>query len=245
VVAGRRLVNVPDAERALAPSPPAEVVARRAESVRMRIEQAGADSDAVRIVAVTKGFSAEAVSAALGAGVGDVGENYADELVSKAHESQMGPGASLIVPCWHYLGVIQRRRVKDMADLVGVWQTVSRFAEAEQIALHAPGARVMIQIEATGLAGRNGCSVREAGDLATRCRQVGLDLCGLMTIAPPGSPSAARSVFRTVARLAGALEVGELSMGMTDDLELAVEAGATMVRVGRALFGERHTAPKS
>jgi PLP dependent protein len=225
----------------------ADEIASRAESVRKRIERAGGDPATVRIVAVTKGFSIDAVLSALAAGIGDIGENYADELVRKAAtlEKELPAPAPPAMPWWHYLGVIQRRRVRGMAGIVGTWQTVSRTEEAEQIAQRVRAARVMIQIEATGLAGRNGCSISEAPVLASRCRALGLDLCGLMTIAPQGSPDSARAVFRTVASLAASMELDELSMGMTDDLELAVEAGATMVRVGRALFGERHRAPRS
>jgi PLP dependent protein len=247
-------VSEPAPERSVAPS--ADEVASRVESVRKRIERAGGDPTAVRIVAVTKGFPTEAVVSALDAGIRDIGENYTDELVRKAEalealealdaqEGELPSPASPPTPWWHYLGVIQRRRVRDMAGIVGTWQTVSRTEEAEQIAQRVRAARIMIQIEATGLPGRNGCSISEAPSLASRCRSLGLDLCGLMTIAPQGSPDSARAVFRTVAGLAQSMELDEMSMGMTDDLELAVEAGATMVRVGRALFGERHRAPRS
>jgi PLP dependent protein len=237
--------------RSVAPS--MDEVASRAESVRKRIERAGGDPAVVRIVAVTKGFPTEAVVSALDAGIRDIGENYADELVRKAKalealeplERQLASRAAPATPWWHYLGVIQRRRVRDLAGIVGTWQTVSRAEEAEQIAQRVRAARILIQIEATGSAGRNGCSISEAPLLASRCRALGLDLCGLMTIAPQGNPDSARAVFRAVASLAASMEVDQLSMGMTDDLELAVEAGATMVRVGRALFGERYRAPRS
>ena len=96
----------------------------------------------------------------------------------------------------------------------------------------------MVEVEATGLAGRNGCPPAEVPDLVQRLRGLGLDVVGLMTVAAPGTGMAA-STFGLVARLADDLGVPERSMGMSDDLEEAVSVGSTMVRIGRALFGPR------
>jgi uncharacterized pyridoxal phosphate-containing UPF0001 family protein len=223
------------------------VIAERLETVRDRIASTGVDVSSVRIVAVTKGFSVAAVHAALALGLPDVGENYADELIEKAQElssrpvSQSGStiGVSEELVSWHYLGAIQRRRVKHVAPLVSTWQTVCRVEEARTIADHAPGARVLVEVESTGIAGRNGCAPSSVEALVAQIRSLDIDLCGLMTVGPPGSLEGSRSAFRTTARLAADLGLEELSMGMTDDLEVGVEEGATIVRVGRALFGER------
>jgi uncharacterized pyridoxal phosphate-containing UPF0001 family protein len=134
---------------------------------------------------------------------------------------------------------VQRRRVRDLAPVVGCWQTVARVVEAEAIAGRAPGACVLVEIEVSGRDGRNGCSPAEAGALVDRCRALDLDVRGLMVVAPPGGVEVARAAFRTTARLGAALGLAELSMGMTGDLDVAVEEGSTMVRVGRALFGPR------
>ena len=187
----------------------------------------------MRVVAVTKGFGPEAVQRAREAGLSDLGENYAAELEGKAAAAAGDDGV-----VWHFLGAIQRKKVAQLAPLVGLWQSVARAAEGERIARFAPGARVLVQIETTGLAGRNGCPPEAAAGLVAALRDVGLDVRGLMTVAAPGE-SAARDAFATLGRLADHLGLEERSMGMTDDLEVAVAAGSTMVRIGRALFGAR------
>ncbi|HEY6426806.1 MAG TPA: alanine racemase [Acidimicrobiales bacterium] len=208
--------------------------------MRARIERAGGDPSVVRVVGVTKGFGPDAVRAALGAGLRDIGENYAAELVAKAKakavEAEAGgrPGG----PVWHFLGAIQRNKVAALAEVVGVWQSVARAVEGERIARFAPGAAVMVQVDVTGLPGRNGCRPGDVADVVGRLRSLPLDVIGLMTVAAPGREAAA-SAFGEVARLADELGLRERSMGMSDDLEEAVAAGSTMVRIGRALFGER------
>jgi pyridoxal phosphate enzyme (YggS family) len=187
----------------------------------------------VRVIGVTKGFGPEAVQAALDAGLTELGENYAAELEAKAGVAGHAAGVA-----WHFLGAVQRNKVAQLAPVVGWWQSVAREAEGTRIARFAPGARVLVQIETTGLPGRNGCPPEQAGDLAVRLGDLGLDVRGLMTVAAPGE-GAAREAFETLARLADRLGLEERSMGMSDDLEVAVAAGSTMVRIGRALFGAR------
>lgn len=230
------------AQRRLA-TPGPEQIAERLEDVRRRIQFAGRDPAEVTIVAVTKGFGATAVLSAMSAGLSNIGENYAQELLKKSDALSRDARGSDVrsLPCWHYLGRIQRRKVRDLAKVVSMWQSVSRPEEAESIAEHVPGASVLVEVEATGLPGRNGCRVECVRTLAAQVRDLRLDLRGLMTVGPPGGGEASREVFRILARLGEELGLTELSMGMTDDLEAAVQEGATMVRVGRALFGERDT----
>jgi hypothetical protein len=221
-------------------SPPSSAddgVAERLHSVRLRIERAGGDPSAIRIVAVTKGFGPDAVRAARAAGLYDIGENYANELVSKAAELQDDASAPSPVR-WHFLGAIQRNKVARLAPVVGVWQSVSRAEEGDRIARFAPGATVFVEVDTTGRSGRNGCAPDGVRALVPRLRDAGLDVRGLMTVAAPG-PEEAALAFSTVRALADELALEERSMGMTDDLEAAVRAGTTMVRIGRALFGER------
>jgi PLP dependent protein len=187
---------------------------------------------------VTKGFGPEAVLAAQGAGLVDIGENYANELVAKAAHVESDVPALSQPLMWHFLGAIQRNKVPRLAPVVGLWQSVSRAEEVARIARFAPGAAVLVEVETTGLAGRNGCPPDAVGGLVAHARDEGLDVRGLMTVAGPGL-DAARSAFETVRRLADGYGLEERSMGMTDDLEAAVRAGTTMVRIGRALFGER------
>jgi hypothetical protein len=205
-------------------------------ALRARIAEAGGDPERVRVVAVTKGLGVEAVRAAVGAGLADIGENYAAELEAKAG-TLGGAGAAAGVR-WHFLGAVQRNKVAALAPLVGLWQSVAREAEGARIARFRPGAAVLVQVDATGLPGRNGSPPSGVADLVGRLRDQGLDVRGLMTVAAPGH-EAALAAFGAVARLADELGLEERSMGMSDDLEAAVAAGTTMVRIGRALFGDR------
>src|SRR6185437_10321595 len=140
---------------------------------------------------------------------------------------------------WHFLGAIQRNKLKSLAPHVHLWQGLARRSEGERIARLSPGARVLIQVDTSGgMPGRNGCLPAEVPSLAASLADLELQLDGLMTVAPPG-PAAAAPAFESVRRLADSLELAERSMGMSEDLESAVAAGSTMVRIGRALFGER------
>jgi uncharacterized pyridoxal phosphate-containing UPF0001 family protein len=205
-------------------------VAARLALVRARIAQAGGDPDLIRVVAVTKGFGPDAVGAARAVGLTDIGENYASELQTKAP----GPAGT----CWHFLGAVQRNKVPSLAPLVDVWQGVARLVEGERIAHFAAGARVLVQVDYTGLPGRNGCAPAAVPALVRALEDLDLRVQGLMTVAPPDTVQA-EAAFRSLRREADALGLAERSMGMTEDLEAAVAAGSTMVRIGRALFGDR------
>lgn len=181
---------------------------------------------------MTKHFPPEVAAAAIAAGLDLLGENYAQELLAKA-EALSGTAAR-----WQYLGKIQTNKVARLAKVVDCFQGVGRLKEAEAIARHRPGAGVMLQVDFTGRDDRGGVAPAEVPALAAQLRDLDLDLRGLMTVAPVES-AAARRAFLEVDRLCAELEIPERSMGMTDDLELAVEAGSTMLRVGRALFGPR------
>jgi uncharacterized pyridoxal phosphate-containing UPF0001 family protein len=218
---------------------------------RHRIEAASADPASVRLVAVTKGFGVEAVRLALTAGLVDVGENYADELVAKAGqlagestgagrlagESTGGPAAG--APNWHFLGAVQRNKVARLAPVVSCWQGLSRPEEGEAIARRRPGATILVQVDVAGLPGRGGCAPERVPDLVAGLRDQPLDVAGLMAVGPPGPPEAARPGFTLVSSLADSLDLPVRSMGMSDDLEVALSEGSTMVRLGRALFGDR------
>lgn len=215
-------------------------VAAAIARVRRRIVDAGGDPDRVRIVAVTKGFEVDAVRSALDAGIADVGENYAQELLAK--DEALGAAAAGAEPGqevrWHFLGAVQRNKVRALAPRVSWWQGVARSAEGEAIARQHPGAVVLVEVETTGAPGRNGCAPDRVPALVDDLRAAHLDVRGLMTVAPTDADQARRA-FRAVRELADDLGLPERSMGMTDDLELAVAEGSTMVRVGRALFGDR------
>jgi pyridoxal phosphate enzyme (YggS family) len=213
-----------------------ERVTERLAAVGDRIATAGGDWRAVTVVAVTKGWGIGQVREAYAAGLRDFGENYAQELVGKAGVERFGGAPLTTPPRWHYLGSVQRRKVRDLARWVHLWQGVDRLAEGAEIARHAPGGRVLVQVNVTGGPRRNGCTWEQAPGLVEGLRAAGLDVRGLMCIGPEDDP---RPQFRRLARLAARLELAEVSMGMSGDLEVAVQEGATMVRVGTALFGPR------
>lgn len=219
-----------------APSVGPDEVAERLAAVRARIAAAGGDPERVRVVAVTKGFGPDATRAALVCGLDHVGENYADELVGKA-EAVLAEGGP--VPAWHFLGAIQRNKLRRLAPHVACYEGVDRLAEGEAIARLAPGAAVLVEVDFTGAPGRPGIAPGEAARLVDELRHLPVRVEGLMTVAPPGGGDAARRAFAGLARLGAELSCDVLSMGMSDDLELAVAEGATSVRVGRALFGPR------
>jgi uncharacterized pyridoxal phosphate-containing UPF0001 family protein len=211
----------------------------RWEALRARIAKVGGDPAAVAVIAVTKGFEAEVGRTAVACGLVDLGENYGQELLAKAEAAERWP----VAPRWHFIGSIQRNKVRALASRVHLWHTVARAVEGEEIARWAPGGRVLVQVDLVGRAGRNGCRPDEAGSLVAGLTAVGLEVRGLMTVGPQGPPESARPVFRRLAAMARDLGVPELSMGMTADLEVAVEEGATMIRVGEGLFGPRSVQP--
>lgn len=211
----------------------AAAVAERVAAARARIEAAGGDAERVRLVAVTKGFGPDAVRAALAAGVADVGESYAQELVGKRADVGDLPVR------WHFVGRLQANKVRAIADAVALWHSVDRRSVGEEIARRAPGAHVLVQVNVTGEPQKGGCPPDEAPALVAALRDAGLAVEGLMAVGPAGPPESARPGFRRLAALADHLGVAERSMGMTGDLAVAVEEGATVVRLGEALFGPR------
>lgn len=217
---------------------PADVIERLAV-VRSRIAGAGGDPRAVRVCAVTKGFGIDAVVAAAAAGLRDVGENYAQELLDKVAVDRppaVGPVAEVR---WHMIGQLQRNKVKGLAPHVHCWQTIDRAAVATEVARHAPRARVMVQVAGSSEPGKGGCPPDDVAALVEHCRVLDLVVVGLMTVGPTDAAVDPRPAFEQVAALADRLDLPERSMGMSRDLEAAVAGGATMVRVGTGLFGPR------
>ncbi|MHB8264053.1 MAG: alanine racemase [Acidimicrobiales bacterium] len=214
-------------------------VRSRLVDVRNRITDAGGDPHRITIVAVTKGFDLVAVHAALGAGLLDIGENYAAELIHKAGELGELNGSGGIEPRWHFIGSVQRRRVAALSRFVHCWQSVARVSEGVEIARYQPGATVFVQVNAARIQGRNGCSPEDVCGLAKELRDLGLAVGGLMTIGAQGDIATTLDIFSEVKRLADRAEAPEVSMGMTEDIEVAVRVGSTMLRIGRGLFGNR------
>jgi hypothetical protein len=207
--------------------------------VRDRVAQAarrsGRRDDEVRVIGVTKGVAGEVVAAAVRAGLGEFGENYVQELETKRPRA---PDA-----IWHFVGRLQRNKAHRVLRAVEVVHTLEPGAAADRLARLAEERPVdcLVEVDFTGR--RVGVGPQEAEGFAERMAESrGIRVRGLMTVAPQGEdPRRAFAALRELRdRLRGRLEdAGELSMGMSADLEAAVEEGATMVRVGTAIFGPR------
>jgi pyridoxal phosphate enzyme (YggS family) len=220
-------------------APDPATLAERVARVRDRIADAGGDPERVTLLAVTKGFGPEVARAAADAGLVDLGENYAQELVAKAPLlAEEGR-----VVRWHAIGRLQRNKVRALAPIVHLWQTVDRVELGAEIARRSPGARVLAQVNVSDEPQKGGCEPAATSELVAGLRDLGLDVRGLMTVGRTGDPAAARGGFALLRRLADDLDLPVRSMGMSNDLEAAVAEGSTMVRVGAALFGPRPSVP--
>ncbi len=213
----------------------AQLVAKNIRDLQDRLSRLSPERD-VRIVAVTKGFGVDAPRAALAAGLTMIGENYAQELVSK-HE-ELSPDERERIE-WHFLGRLQRNKVRSLASIVSVWQSVDRVELIDEIAHRAPGAKVMIQLNLSEEPQKGGAPILEGSALVGHARDVGLDVVGLMGVGSAGDPIDSAAAFGVLVALAEDLGLSERSIGMSDDLEVAVAQGSTMVRVGTGLFGAR------
>jgi pyridoxal phosphate enzyme (YggS family) len=216
-------------------------VARNVALVRERAARAarrvGRDPGEVLLIAAAKTKGADLIQAALAAGVTAIGENYVQEAENK--RAQVAAAA-----CWHMIGHLQRNKAKRACATFDVIQTVDDLALGEALARQAGGrgqpVRVLVEVNLGGEASKSGVSPDGVDELIVHLRGLaGLSVEGLFTIPPPGPAERVRPYFRRLRSLRDALHLRELSMGMTDDFEIAIEEGATMIRVGRAIFGER------
>jgi pyridoxal phosphate enzyme (YggS family) len=223
-------------------------VAARLEEVRARIAAAalaaGRDAAGIKLVAVSKTKSEEVIREAYAAGQRAFGENYAQELADKAEAL-----ASLGGIEWHFVGHLQTNKARVVAKHAHVVQTVDSAALARElgkrVAREARGPMpVLIEVNVGGEPQKAGAAPGEIAEVMDAVRsQEALLLRGLMTVPPAGDANTARRAFDTLFTLrslhGGAAVLPELSMGMTGDLDVAVACGATIVRVGTAIFGPR------
>jgi pyridoxal phosphate enzyme (YggS family) len=233
-------------------------IAERASRVRERIEAAcartGRDPAGVTLVAVTKTHPIDVVRAAVEAGLTDLGENRVQDLVAK---SDAVPGRASGGPVrWHLVGHLQRNKARDAAARADVFHALDSLVLAEVLDRKAGEAgrvlECLVQVNVSGEVSKSGVEPAAAHDLASSADAMPhLRVIGLMTIA---APAVARGDLESIVRpqlaslrelrdgYRGPAVLAHLSMGMTDDLDVAVEEGATLVRVGSALFGERTSA---
>lgn len=209
----------------------------------------------VTLVVVTKTVPEAGVLEALDAGVRDLGENRAQELVAKAislrdseqaqpvqpvpdeteKRTRMRPG--IPPPNWHFIGRLQRNKVRMLAEHVDLWHSIDRPELAAPLTRYAPGARVLVEVNLSDEPQKGGCQPGEAEALVEHLTGAGLAVEGLMTV--PAAAGDPRPTFARLRELAHQLGLAHLSMGMTADFEAAIAEGATIVRIGSAVFGPR------
>ena len=210
-------------------------VSEAVAALRNRIAQAGGTD--VALVGVTKTFGSQAWRFAKAAGCDAVGENYAQEVVQKAGEVALADRLPV-----HFIGQLQSNKIKQLVGIVDVWQSIDRLALLTEIAKRTPesGPQVLLQVNVTGEDEKGGCAPAQVAELSRAARDLGIEVLGLMAVGPTNEdPIVTRSAFRMLRALVDEHGLRQCSMGMTGDLEIAVEEGSTMVRVGSALFGNR------
>jgi len=219
-------------------------VHRAVDGVRDRIAtaaaRAGRDPASVRLVAVAKGFDFRYVDNAIAAGVTDIGENRVHEVAEKRQHT--------LSATWHMVGHLQTNKAARAAALFDVVHSIDSARIARALADHrakeAVPLRLLVEVDLTGMPQRTGAAPGEIESLVHAIRGMsGVDLIGLMTIAPPADDiEHARPYFARLREIRDRVQeatghpLPELSMGMSSDFEVAVEEGATMLRVGRAIF---------
>jgi pyridoxal phosphate enzyme (YggS family) len=205
--------------------------------MRAACERSGRKRDTVTVVAVSKTFPAARIDEAIAAGVTHVGENRVQEARDK--KPQVSGAAR-----WHLIGHLQSNKAKDAVRLFDVIETVDSVELAEKIARAAETAGkaqdVLLQVNVGDESQKSGVAPADVESVWRQVRALkGLRLLGLMAIPPIGLPEETRPHFRRLRTIGDQIGVEHLSMGMSEDFEIAIEEGSTMVRIGRAIFGPR------
>jgi hypothetical protein len=222
----------------------ATLLAQRLAEVRTRIEaacdRADRDPASVQLVGVSKTHGVEVVRDALEAGLGDLGENRGQEFASKAEAA----AAAGLEPRWHFVGHLQRNKVRQIMPHIAVLHSLDSERLLAEIERRIEGGRSLdcyVEVNVGAEEQKHGLAPSDVAPiLEAAAASVAVELRGLMMIAPQADdPETLRPLFRELAVLAAAHGLEGLSMGMTDDFEVAIEEGATVVRVGRAIFGPR------
>lgn len=219
-------------------------VAARLARVRERVagacQGAGRELDSVRLLAVSKFQADEAVREAYAAGQRDFGENYAQALRDRADAL-----ADLADIRWHAIGALQTNKVKYVARVASFFHAIDRVEVAAELSRRREGAPidVFLEVNLGGEDSKQGVGASDVEALLAAVRPLpNLRVVGLMAMPPQPDdfvPEMSRPHFRALRDLGARLGLPELSMGTTEDFEVAIEEGATIVRVGRSIFGER------
>ena len=216
----------------------AEQLTRVRERMAAACRRAGRSPDEMTLVGVSKGVPAQRVAEAYAAGLQDMGENRVQEAAAKI-EALAAQG---VRPRWHLVGHLQTNKAKTVTGLFAILHSVDSVRLAQALSRRArEPLPILLEVNVAQEASKFGFTPQEvASSLRSIVDLPNLDVRGLMTIAPQtDQPESVRPVFQRLRELRDELGLRELSMGMTNDFEVAIEEGATMVRVGRAIFGER------
>ena len=215
-------------------------IARNINELKQRIAaaalRAGRSADEITLIAVTKTAPVADIQKAVEAGIGHLGESRIQEAERKITQLN----AAGLRPTWHMIGHLQRNKVKTALEIFDIIHSIDSLRLAQTVSAQAnKNVSILIQVNIADEETKQGFSIAEAaGAVAEISKMPNLSIRGLMTIAPMADDAeAVRPVFRELRKLRDSLGLEHLSMGMSDDLEIAIEEGATMVRVGRAIFG--------
>jgi pyridoxal phosphate enzyme (YggS family) len=232
----------------------ADEIKRNFDNVKQRVAKAalscGRNPDEIKIVAVSKSHSVDTVANGITAGIKIFGENYVQEMKEKIKQLET---RNIAQPEWHYIGHLQTNKVKYIAPYVSLIHSVDSVHLAEEISKQAKKINktidILIQVNTSGEESKSGCQPQETCDIFRIVKDIeNINVVGLMTI---GSFSDDEFIYRNEFRLLKSMKeqmnekypevnVRHLSMGMTHDFEAAIEEGATIVRIGTAIFGERN-----
>lgn len=221
----------------------ADRIARVQDAIAAAALRSGRPAEAVRLVAVTKTVPAEVIAEVYGLGLREFGENRVQEAQPKI----AALAAQGIRPVWHLVGHLQTNKATAALRCFDILQSVDSLRLAEALSRRVTGGptRIFLEVNVAGEPTKFGFRLDDPtqpfADVVAAVRALpGLMVEGLMTVAPQvDDPELVRPVFRRLAELAAIHGIAELSMGMTDDFVVAIEEGATVVRIGRAIFGER------
>ncbi len=217
-------------------------IAKNLSDARERVHQAcaraGRDPASVCLVGATKGIDPSRVSQSLQSGLKDCGENVVQDAGMRI--KALGPDANLAT--WHLIGHLQTNKARAAAELFDIIHSVDSLRVAEKLSQHSSkDLLILLEVNVAAEPSKFGFQpIEVSGAIASISRLPNLTLTGLMTVAPAtATAEKVRPTFRELRELAHANGLAELSMGMSNDFEVAIEEGATMIRLGRAVFGER------
>ncbi|MCX6822150.1 MAG: YggS family pyridoxal phosphate-dependent enzyme [Candidatus Aenigmarchaeota archaeon] len=208
------------------------------ERIRKSALKVNRNPDEIKLIAVTKTFPVDVISQGIKLGIKSIGETKVQEAIEK--KEKLGDVAKKVE--WHMIGNVQSNKAKDAAEIFDFIHSIDRMKIARKISESClqlnKKISVLVQVNTSGIT--NGIKPEETVDFVNEIKKLeGIKIEGLMTIAPLVERERTRPYFRKLKELALNLGLKHLSMGMSNDFEVAIEEGATMIRIGTAIFGKR------